>query len=92
MVRKYVLKTVPKSSFLYQIMQVASLRKTVLCSIRKAMENCTCEYLASKKERTYKNVNHKITHVSTKLSSDIETNPGPRVIDVSKIISASYCM
>ena len=32
-----------------------------------------------------------MTHVSTKLSTDIETNPGPRVIDVSKIISAPYC-
>ena len=72
-------------------MKVASLRKTVLCSIGKAMENCTCEYLASKRERTYKNVNHKMTHVSTKLSTDIETNPGPRVFDVSKIISAPYC-
>ena len=80
LVRKYVLKTVPKSSFLYQIMKVASLRKTALCSVRKAMENCTSKYLASKKERTYKNVHHEMTHVSTKESSDIETNPYPRVI------------
>ena len=78
--RKYVLKTVPKSSFLYQIIKVASLRKTVLCNSRKAMENCTSKYLASKKERTYKNVNHEMTHVSIKESGDIETNPYPRVI------------
>ena len=41
-VKKYSLKSVPKSSFVYQIMKVASLRKTVVYSIRKAMEEYTC--------------------------------------------------
>ena len=89
--KKYVLKTVPKSSFLYQIMQVALLRKTVVYNIRQAMEECTCEYRTSKKEMTYKDVDHKMKHVSTKLSTDIETNPGPCIVDVSKPISASCC-
>ena len=53
-VKKYILKSVPKSSFVYQIMKVASLRKTVVYSIRKAMEEYTCGQ-AKKRARAYIN-------------------------------------
>ena len=53
-VKKYSLKSVPKSSFVYQIMKVASLRKTVVYSIRKAMEEYTCGQ-AKKRARAYIN-------------------------------------
>ena len=55
-------------------MQVTSLPKTVVCSIRQAMEECTFKYRTSKKvkkERTYKDVNHKTKQVGTKISVDI---------------------
>ena len=51
---KYILKSVPKSSFVYQIMKVASLQKTVVYSMRKAMEEYTCEQ-EKKRARAYIN-------------------------------------
>ena len=57
---------------------------------RYAFNYAGCEPLASKKESVYKNGGHITAHVSTKLSGDIETNPGPHLIDSSKTICAPY--
>ena len=38
----------------------------------------------------YKILSHKINNIASKLSGDIETNPGPFVIDPSKTIHAPY--
>ena len=38
----------------------------------------------------YKSVNHKLNNIASKLSADIETNPGPFVVDPSKTIHAPY--
>ena len=38
----------------------------------------------------YKSLNHKINNIASKLWGDIETNPGPSVVDPSKTIHAPY--
>ena len=38
----------------------------------------------------YKKLNHKINNIASKLSTDIETNPGPFIVDPSKTIHAPY--
>lgn len=46
--------------------------------------------VSSKSELVYKNGNHRIKTIVSKLSGDTETNPGPCVVDASKTISAPY--
>ena len=89
-VKMYILKSVPKSSFVYQIMKVASLRKTVVYSIRKAMEEYTCgqakkraradinKYTTEYRKRDY-SVLRKIHHAS-------HENFNPYIIQTKKRI------
>ena len=38
----------------------------------------------------YKSLNHKMNNIARKLAEDKETNPGPFVVDPSKMIHAPY--
>ncbi|KAL9989441.1 hypothetical protein ACROYT_G003990 [Oculina patagonica] len=101
--RKYVLKNVPKSSKLYHIIQTPSLRKRVAFANGKRISEGNeftvtekyplrngCKILPSRNKLVYKNVNHRINNIVSKLSGDIETNPGPFVVDPTKTIHAPY--
>ena len=77
-VEKYILKSVPKSSFVYQIMKVASLRKTVVYSIRKAMEEYTCGQ-AKKRARAYINKYRRRDYLLRKIHASHE-NFNPYII------------
>ena len=100
-IQNYVSKNVPKTSRLHQIMQAPILRKTVINGQRIGEGN---EFTMSDKytlrsgskiaplrnEKVYKSLNHKINNIATKLSGDIEKNPGPFPVDPSKTIVAPY--
>ena len=38
----------------------------------------------------YKSLNHRINNISSALCTDVETNPGPSIVDPSKTIVAPY--
>ena len=98
-IRNYVSKNVPKSSKLYQIIREPFLRKTVVFAngeritevndtrmTKKYTLRNRCKMLSLENEMVYKSLNHKINSIANKLSGDIETNPGPFVVDPSKTI------
>ncbi|XP_078375420.1 uncharacterized protein LOC144658810 [Oculina patagonica] len=100
--RNYVLKNVPKTSALYQIIRAPLLRKAVAFANGKTIrevneltvtEKCPlrngCQ-MSSRNNMVYKNVNHRINNIISKLSGDIETNPGPFFVESSKTIRAPY--
>ena len=101
-IQNYVLKNVPKTSALYTIINSPLLRKTVaftnvkrITGINKLARNVFpmrngYRLLASGKQIVYKNLSHRINNVASKLSGDIETNPGPSVVDPTKTIVAPY--
>ena len=100
-IRNYVLKNVPKTSILYQIMQAPILRKIVTNGQRIPEDNeftitdkfllrNGCKRMPLRNEKVYKSLNHKINNIATKLSGDIEKNPGPFAVDPSKTIVAPY--
>ena len=94
----------PKTSFLYQIMKLPWLWKAVLCDSkkvsteelenRKGNKNDSFNWCGSinilNREVTYRDGNHRMMHVSVMLCNDVETNPGPAVVDPSKSICAPY--
>ena len=101
-IRNYVSKNVPKSSRVYQIIRIPFYRKTVVFGngehIREVNEfrvtkkyslRSSCKVSLGNK-MVYKSVNHKINNIASKLSGDIETNPGPFVVDASKTVHAPY--
>ena len=102
-IRNYVSKNVPKSSKLYQIIREPFLCKTVVFGngeritevnetrmTKKYTLRNRCKMLSLENEMVYKSLNHKINNIANKLSGDIETNPGPFVVDPSKTIHAPY--
>ena len=50
----------------------------------------SCKMLSLGSKMVYKSLNHKMNNIASKLSGDIETNPGPFVVDPSKTIRAPY--
>ena len=50
----------------------------------------SCKELSFGTKIVYTTLNHKINNIASKLSGDIETNPGPFVVDSSKTIHAPY--
>ena len=103
-IRNYVCKTVPKTSMLFHVMHISTLRKAIVFgkrTLEKQLDNYltgNSKYamptlrnsLPSKREMIYKNVNHGMTHISKRLSGDIETNPGPYGVDPLRTIRAPY--
>ena len=102
-IRNYVLKNVPKSSKVYQIIRAPFLRKTVVFANGERITEINefrmskkyplrngCKMLSSGSKMVYKSLNHKINNIASRLSGDIETNPGPFVVDPSKTIHAPY--
>ena len=83
-IRNYVSKNLPSSSRVYQIILTPLLRKRVLFGNGERMTEI------NNNKMMYKTLNHKINNIASKLSGDIETNPGPFVVDPSKTIRASY--
>ena len=101
-IRNYVSKNVPKSSRVYQIIRIPFYRKTVVFGNGEHITEVN-EFRVTKKyplrssckvslgnKMVYKSLNHKINNIASKLSGDIETNPGPFVVDASKTIHAPY--
>ena len=102
-IRNYVLKNVPKSSKVYQVIRTPFLRKTVVFASGERITDCnefrmtkkysltnSCKILSLGSKMVYKSLNHKTNNIASKLSGDIETNPGPFVLDPSKTIHAPY--
>ena len=102
-IRNYVSKNVPKSSKVYQIIGAPFLHKSVVFAngerlrevnkfrmIKKYPLRNSCKMLSLEKKMVYKSLNHKMNNIASKLSGDIETNPGPFVVDPSKTIHAPY--
>ena len=103
--RNYISRTVPKTSFLHEVVELTILWKATVLRTGKvltdegheltvkrryAFNGAGCEPLASKKKSVYKNSGHITAHITRKLSGDIETIPGPYLIDRSKTICAPY--
>ena len=102
-IRNYVLKNVPKSSKVYQVIQAPFLRKSVVFAngerireinkfrmTKKYPLRSSCKMLSLENKMVYKSLNHKMNNIASKLAGDIETNPGPFVVDPSKTIHAPY--
>ena len=102
-IRNYVSKNVPKSSKVYQIIRAPFLRKSVVFAngerlrevnkfkmIKKYPLRNSCKMLSVENKMVYKSLNHKVNNIASKLSGDIETNPGPFVVDPSKTIHAPF--
>ena len=96
-----ILKNVPKTSVLYQVMKSSLFRKALaFCNEKFVIElgdetnkkyfDICCTSLLMESGTVYKNVNHKKIHITTRLSDDVETNPGPNAVDSSKTICAPY--
>ena len=102
-IRNYVSKNVPKSSKVYQIIRAPFLSKSVVFAngerirevnkfrmIKKYPLRNSCKMWSLENNMVYKSLNHKVNNIASKLSGDIETNPGPFVVDRSKTIHAPY--
>ena len=102
-IRNYMLKNLPKSSRVYEIIRTPVFRKKVVFGhgervtevnefelIKKYPLRSSCKVVSLGHEMVYKSLNHKINNIASKLSGDIETNPGPFVVDPSKTIHAPY--
>ena len=103
-IRNHVSKNVPKSSKVCQIIRAPFLCKSVVFAngerIREVnkfrmtkkypLRNSCCKMLSLGNKMVYKSLNHKMNNIASKLSGDIETNPGPFVVDPSKTIHAPY--
>ena len=102
-IHSYVSKNVPKSSTVYQIARAPFLRKTVIFAngeritefnefrmTKKYPLRSSCKVLSFGNKMVYKSLNHRINNIASKLSADIETNPGPFIVDPSKTIHAPY--
>ena len=102
-IRNYVSKNVPKSSKVYQVIQAPFLRKSVVFAngerireinkfrmTKKYPLRSSCKMLSLENKMVYKSLNHKMNNIASKLAGDIETNPGPFVVDPSKTIHAPY--
>ena len=102
-IRNYVLKNAPKSSKVYQIIRTPFLRKAVVFGNDERITETnefwmtkeyplrnSCRILSLGSKMVYKSLNHKTNNIASKLSGDIETNPGPFVVDPSKTIHAPY--
>ena len=102
-IRNYVLKNVPKSSKVYQVIRAPFLRKTVVFANGERITDAnefrmtkkyplrnSCKILPLGSKMVYKSLNHKKNNIASKLSGDIETNPGPFVVDPSRTICAPY--
>ena len=102
-IRNYVLKNVPKSSKVYQVIRAPFLRKTVVFAdgrriidanefrmTKKYPLRNSCKILSLGSKMVYKSLNHKTNNIASKLSGDIETNPGPFVVNPSRTIHAPY--
>ena len=102
-IRNYVSKNLPRSSRVYQIILTPFLRKRVVLSNRERITEVnefritnkyplrsSCKKLLLGSKMVYKSLNHKVNNIASKLSGDIETNPGPFVVDPSKTIHAPY--
>ena len=98
-----VLHKLPKTSIVYQVMQSAMLRRAVLFGsdevireLRNIFTRCkrgvdmTYASESVKKKMIYKNANHRVMCITSKLVNDVETNPGP-IVDSTKTICAPYC-
>ena len=85
-------------------MNLPLLRKGVLCD-RKKLSTEELENLKGNKKDTFnwcgsinllnrqvpcRDGNHRTMHISFMLCNDVETNPGPGVVDPSKSICAPY--
>ena len=91
--RNYLLKNLPKSSRVYQIIRTPLRKKVVFDNgervtevnefklIQKYPLRSSCKVVSLGHEMVYNNLNHKINNIASKLSGDIETNPGPSVVD-----------
>ena len=102
-IRNYVSKNLPRSSRFYQIIRTPFFRKRVvfrngehITEVNEFRMNkkyplrSSCKVLSFGTKTVYKTLNHKINNIASKLSGDIETNPGPFVVDSSKTIHAPY--
>ena len=101
-IRNYVSKNVPKSSKLYQIIRAPFLRKRVFFAngervtkvnkFRMTKKYPLRNMLSLEKKMVHKSLDHKINNIASKLSAagDIETNPGPFVVDPLKTVHAPY--
>ncbi|XP_020620310.1 uncharacterized protein LOC110058058 [Orbicella faveolata] len=102
-IRNYVLKNVPKSSKVYQVVRAPFPRKTVVFANGKRITDAnefkmteryplrnSCKILSLRSKMAHESLNHKKNNIASKLSGDIETNPGPFVVDPSKTIHAPY--
>ena len=103
-IRNYVCKNLPRSSRVYQIICTPFVRKRLVLSngeriitednefriTYKYPLRSTCKELSLGSKMVYKSLNHKVNNIASKLSGDIETNPGPFVVDPSKTIHAPY--
>ena len=100
-IRNYVSKNVPKSSKVYQVIRAPFLRKSVVFAsgerireinkfrmTKKYPLRSSCKMLSLENKMVYKSLNHKMNNIASKLAGDIETNPGPFVVDPSKTIHA----
>ena len=83
-IRNYASQNVPRTSRVYQIILTPFLRKRVLFGNGERMTE------VNDNKMVYKTLNHKINNIASKLSGDIETNPGPSVVDPLKTIYAPY--
>ena len=83
-IRNYASQNLPRTSRVYQIILTPFLRKRVLFGNGERMTE------VNDNKMVYKTLNHKINNIASKLSGDIETNPGPSVVDPLKTIYAPY--
>ncbi|KAJ7323104.1 hypothetical protein OS493_032389 [Desmophyllum pertusum] len=101
--RIYLSKNVPKTSSCYQMVVQSFLLKGMRFGIgrilrdgkealesRKYVWKNGSSIVSSRKVIEYRSVNHRIKDVAAKLCGDIETNPGPVVVDCEKTICAAY--
>jgi len=102
-IQYYLLKNVAKSAKVYQIIPAFSLYKRVVFGneeliteynefriTKKYPLRNSCQILLLGIKMVYKSLSHKMNNIASKLSGDIESNPGPLVVDCSKTIHAPY--
>ena len=102
-IRNYVLKNFPRSSKVYEIIRGFFVRKAVVFAngecirevidfwiSKKYLSRNSCKMFSLGSKMVHKSLNHKINNIDSQLSGDIETNPGPFVVDPSKTIHAPY--
>ena len=67
-------------------------RPCTVFNLEKNLSKSTGNHKANKKPAVFKSLNQRVNYYKILLSTDIERNPGPGIVDPTKTIRKNFCI